>query len=102
MSTKLNEVVVVDALRTAFGRAGEKGLFWNTRAEDLSVPLLKALTERTPGVTLDMIEDSIWGVTNQVKEQGRTIGRMLQPIPPKAATSCSTMSGKGLKVVSIR
>lgn len=75
MDRTLNQVVVVDAVRTAFGRAGEKGLFWNTRADDLVVPLLKALIERNPRITPDMIEDNIWGVTNQVKEQGGTIGR---------------------------
>ncbi len=77
MTNALAEVVVIDAVRTAFGRAGEKGLFWNTRAEDLCVPLLKALIERNPGLEPAMIEDSIWGVTNQVKEQGGTIGRMI-------------------------
>jgi acetyl-CoA acetyltransferase len=61
-----NEVVVVDAVRTVFGRAGEKGFFRNTRAEDLCVPLLKALIERNPAVKPEMIEDSIWGVTNQL------------------------------------
>ena len=68
---------MVDAVRTAFGRAGEKGIFWKTRAEDLCVPLLKALIERNPSVKPQMIEDSIWGVTNQVKEQGGTIGRVI-------------------------
>ncbi len=77
MARELNEVVVVDAVRTAFGRAGEKGIFWKTRADDLVVPLLKALMERNPGVSPDMIEDNIWGVTNQVKEQGGTLGRMV-------------------------
>lgn len=72
-----NEVVIVDAVRTAFGRAGEKGIFWKTRAEDLAVPLLKALIERNPQITPNMIEDSIWGVTNQVKEQAGTLGRMV-------------------------
>ena len=62
-----NDVVVIDAVRTAFGRAGEKGLFWKTRAEDLVVPLLKALIDRNPKVEPHMIEDSIWGVTNQLK-----------------------------------
>ena len=75
MDRTLNGVVVVDAVRTAFGRAGEKGIFWNTRADDLIVPLLKALMQRNPKITPDMIEDNIWGVTNQVKEQGGTIGR---------------------------
>jgi acetyl-CoA acyltransferase len=32
MGTELNDVVVVDAVRTAFGRAGEKGIFWKTRS----------------------------------------------------------------------
>jgi len=75
MDRTVNRVVMVDAVRTAFGRAGEKGIFWNTRADDLVVPLLKALIERNPQITPSMIEDNIWGVTNQVKEQGGTIGR---------------------------
>ena len=77
MGTELNDVVVVDAVRTAFGRAGEKGIFWKTRAEDLMVPLLKALIKRNPKVRPDMIEDSVWGVTNQIKEQGGTLGRLV-------------------------
>jgi acetyl-CoA acyltransferase len=77
MIRELNNVVVVDAVRTAFGRAGEKGLFWKTRADDLIVPLLKALIKRNSKITPDMIEDNIWGVTNQVKEQGGTIGRVV-------------------------
>ena len=77
MSKPLHDVVVVDAVRTAFGRAGEKGIFWNTRAEDLAVPLLKALMERNPDVSPSDIEDVVWGVTNQMKEQGGTIGRMI-------------------------
>jgi acetyl-CoA acyltransferase len=74
---ELNEVVLIDAVRTAFGRAGEKGIFWKTRGEDLAVPLLKALIERNPPVAPHMIEDSIWGVTNQVKELASTLGRMI-------------------------
>ncbi|RJR21176.1 MAG: thiolase family protein [Desulfobacteraceae bacterium] len=77
MRRDLKEVVVVDAVRTAFGKAGEKGIFWKTRADDLVVPLLKALMERNPTITPNMIEDNLWGVTNQVKEQGGTIGRVV-------------------------
>ncbi len=77
MCAELNDVVVIDAVRTAFGRAGEKGIFWRTRAEDLCAPLVKALLERNPSVKPHMIEDSIWGVTNQMKEQGSTLGRIV-------------------------
>ena len=72
-----HDVVVIDAVRTAFGRAGEKGVFWKTRAEDLSVAVLKALIERNPKVRPDDVEDVIWGATNQIGEQGGTIGRMI-------------------------
>jgi acetyl-CoA acyltransferase len=75
MGKNLNDVVVIDGVRTAFGKAGEKGIFWKTRADDLAVALSKALIERNPGVEPGMIEHSIWGVTNQVKEQGGTLGR---------------------------
>ncbi len=77
MSGNIHDVVVIDAVRTAFGRAGEKGIFWNTRAEDLSVAVLKALLARNPQVRPCDIEDVIWGATNQIKEQGGTIGRMI-------------------------
>jgi len=77
MDGQLQNVVVVDAVRTAFGRAGEKGIFWKTRADDLAVTLLKALIKRNPEVTPTMIEDCVWGVTNQIGEQGGTLGRMV-------------------------
>jgi len=35
------DVVFVDGVRTPFGRAGDKGMYWNTRADDLAV---KAIT----------------------------------------------------------
>lgn len=74
---KQQKVVVIDAVRTAFGRAGEKGLFWNVRSDELCVALVKALLARNPKVAPSLIEESIWGVTNQVKEQGGTLGRMV-------------------------
>lgn len=61
MTAALNDVVVIDAVRTAFGKAGEKGIFWKTRADDLSVALLKALIERNPAVQPSHVEDIIWG-----------------------------------------
>ncbi|SMC17182.1 Thiolase, N-terminal domain [Desulfacinum hydrothermale DSM 13146] len=74
---RLVQDVVVDSVRTPFGRAGEKGIFWKTRAEDLAVAVLKALTERNPALDPSHLDDCLWGVTNQVKEQGGTLGRMV-------------------------
>ena len=89
MGRELNEVVVVDVVRTPFGRAGEKGIFWNTRAEDLAVAVIKGLLERNPQVTADMIEDNIWGATTQMKEQGSTLGRIV-----------SMLAGMGYEVIN--
>lgn len=77
MQKNVQDVVVVDAVRTAFGRAGEKGIFWGVRAEDLSVALLKELIYRNQTLSPEDVEDVIWGATSQIKEQGGTIGRMI-------------------------
>jgi len=72
---KAREVVLVDGVRTAFGRAGEKGFFWQTRADDLVVKVIRELLRRNPEVTPDMVEENFWGATTQEKDQGLTLGR---------------------------
>ena len=37
---ELREVFYVDGVRTAFGRAGPKGVFWRTRADDLDAQIV--------------------------------------------------------------
>jgi acetyl-CoA acyltransferase len=69
------DVVVVDGIRTAFGRAGEKGYFWLTRADDLVVKVIRELLRRNPKVTPDMVEENVWGATTQEGDQGLTMGR---------------------------
>jgi acetyl-CoA acyltransferase len=70
-----HEVVFVDGVRTPFGRAGEKGMFWNTRADDLVVKAMIGLLERNPGVPLDRIDDVAIAATTQQGDQGLTLGR---------------------------
>jgi acetyl-CoA acyltransferase len=38
---ELREVYFVDGIRTAFGRAGPNGIFWQTRADDVAVKLVR-------------------------------------------------------------
>jgi len=42
----MNEAVIVDAVRTPFGRAGEKGIFRDVTHVELMVPLLKEIVRR--------------------------------------------------------
>jgi acetyl-CoA acyltransferase len=69
------EVVFVDGVRTAFGRAGEKGVFWRTRADDMGVKVVRELLRRNPQLPPDRIGDVILAATAQVGDQGLTLGR---------------------------
>jgi len=69
------EVVFVDGVRTPFGRAGEKGMYWNTRADDLVVKAMIGLMERNPTVPPERIDDVAIAATTQTGDQGLTLGR---------------------------
>ena len=69
------EVVFVDGARTPFGRAGEKGQYWNTRADDLVVKAMVGLLERHPELPRDRVEEVAIAATTQVGDQALTIGR---------------------------
>src|SRR5918912_522181 len=69
------EVVFVDGVRTAFGRAGPQGLFCKTRADDMAVKVVRELIRRNPNIPLDRIGDVVFAATAQVGDQGLTLGR---------------------------
>jgi acetyl-CoA acyltransferase len=69
------EVVFVDGVRTPFGRAGEKGMFWQTRADDLVVKAMMTLLERNPSLPADRVDDVAIAATSQQGDQGLTLGR---------------------------
>ena len=57
------EVFYVDGVRTAFGRAGPKGLFWRTRADDLGVKVVRELLRRNPTLPPERIDDVVMAAT---------------------------------------
>lgn len=69
------DVWFVDGVRTPFGRAGEKGMYWRTRADDLIVDAMIGLLERNPSVPKDRIDDVAVAATTQQGDQGLTLGR---------------------------
>jgi acetyl-CoA acyltransferase len=71
----LREVFFVDGVRTPFGKAGPKGQFWRTRADDLEVKAVRELLRRNPKIPADRIGDVILAATAQVGDQGLTLGR---------------------------
>ena len=70
-----NPVVFVDGVRTPFGRAGEKGMYWKTRADDMIVSAIIGLLERNPQIPRDRIDDVAIAATTQEGDQGLTLGR---------------------------
>ena len=71
-SAKTN-VVLVDAVRTPFGKAGS--LYAQTRADDIMVRCIRGLLERNPNVPLDQIDDVAIAAATQTGDQGMNIGR---------------------------
>jgi acetyl-CoA acyltransferase len=72
---ELREVVYVDGVRTAFGRAGPDGCFWKTRADDMGVKVVRELLRRNPQLPPEEIDDVVFAATAQVGDQGLTLGR---------------------------
>jgi acetyl-CoA acyltransferase len=70
-----DRVVFVDGVRTPFGRAGEKGMYWRTRADDMVVSALIGLLERNPNIPPEAIDDVAIAATTQAGDQGLTLGR---------------------------
>ena len=68
-------VYFVDGVRTPFGKAGEKGVYWNTRADDLVVKAMIGLLDRHPDLDRAVIDDVAVAATTQTGDQGLTIGR---------------------------
>src|SRR5213082_1500715 len=72
---ELREVFFVDGVRTAFGKAGPKGQFWRTRADDMGVKTVRELLRRNARIPPDRIGDVVLAATAQVGDQGLTLGR---------------------------
>ncbi len=71
----MKRAVVVDAVRTAIGRAHkDKGVFRDVRSDDLAVAVVKAIVRRT-GIDPREVEDLVLGNTQQQGEQGFNVAR---------------------------
>lgn len=75
MSRTLREVVFVDGVRTPFGKAGPKGVYAETRADDLVVRCIRELIRRNPNLPPERIDEVAIAATTQIGDQGLTIGR---------------------------
>ena len=66
-------VVLVDAVRTPFGKAGS--MYSGTRADDLMVRAMRGLLERNPQLPVEQIDDVAIAAATQTGDQGMNLGR---------------------------
>ena len=72
-ATAKTNVVLVDAVRTPFGKAGS--MYAETRADDIMVRCIRGLLERNPNLPADQIDDVAIAAATQTGDQGMNIGR---------------------------
>ena len=75
MPRTVRDVVFVDGVRTPFGKAGPKGIYHETRADDLVVKAIRELLRRNPGLDPQKIDEVAIAATTQIGDQGLTLGR---------------------------
>lgn len=75
MPRTARDVVFVDGVRTPFGKAGPKGIYHETRADDLVVKCIRELVRRNPSLPVERIDEVAIAATTQIGDQGLTIGR---------------------------
>ena len=66
-------VVLVDAVRSPFGKAGS--LYQETRADDIMVRVIRGLLERNPKISPAAIDEVAIAAATQSGDQGMNIGR---------------------------
>lgn len=102
MNKALNEVVIVDCIRTPMGRS-KGGAFRHVRAEDLSAHLMQGLLARNPALAASEIEDVYWGCVQQTLEQGFNIARnaaLLAGLPKQvAAVTVNRLCGSSMQAL---
>ncbi|MFF8281974.1 thiolase family protein [Streptomyces albus] len=75
MPRTARDVVFVDGVRTPFGKAGPKGIYHETRADDLVVKCIRELLRRNPDLPPERIDEVAVAATTQIGDQGLTLGR---------------------------
>jgi 3-oxoadipyl-CoA thiolase len=97
----VNEVYIVDAVRTPMGRFA--GALADVRPDDMAAHVIASVVQRnrTP---VDAIDDVVWGAANQAGEDNRNVARMALllaglPVEVPGAT-VNRLCGSGLEAVN--
>ncbi len=75
MSRQLQDAYIVSAVRTPVGKA-PRGVFRNTRPDDLLAHVIRAAVAAAPGIDTSRIDDVVIGCAMPEAEQGMNVARI--------------------------
>ncbi|MBK8312724.1 MAG: acetyl-CoA C-acyltransferase [Acidobacteria bacterium] len=100
----MREVVIVNALRTAVGKA-PRGMLKDSRPDDLAAAVIREILARTPEVSPGEIEDIVMGCATPEAQQGMNMARqagLLAGIPNTAsAMTINRFCSSGLQAIAL-
>ena len=104
MTKQIQDAYIVAATRTPVGKA-PKGMFRNTRPDEMLAHVLKAVVAQAPGIDVNRIEDAVIGCAMPEGEQGMNvarIGTLLAGLPDTvAAQTINRFCSSGLQAVAL-
>ncbi|MDI9239775.1 acetyl-CoA C-acyltransferase [Lysobacter sp. LF1] len=104
MTKQVQDAYIVAATRTPVGKA-PRGVFRNTRPDEMLAHVLKAVVAQAPGIDVNRIDDAIIGCAMPEGEQGMNvarIGALLAGLPNTiAAQTINRFCSSGLQAVAM-
>ncbi len=104
MTDMLKDAYIVAATRTPIGKSG-RGVFKNTRPDDLLVAVIKSALSQVPSLDPAAIEDAIIGCAMPEGEQGMNVAKiatLLSGLPKSVAgATVNRFCAAGITAVSI-
>jgi acetyl-CoA acyltransferase len=104
MTRQIQDAYIVAATRTPVGKA-PRGVFRNTRPDDMLAHVLRSVIAQAPGIDVNRIDDAIIGCAMPEGEQGMNVARiglLLAGLPNKiAAQTINRFCSSGLQAVAL-
>ena len=104
MTKQIQDAYIVAATRTPVGKA-PRGVFRNTRPDDMLAHVLRSVVAQAPGIDLGRIDDVIIGCAMPEGEQGMNVARigvLLAGLPDTvAAQTINRFCSSGLQAVAL-
>ena len=104
MNKQLQDAYIVAATRTPVGKA-PRGMFRNTRPDDMLAHVLRSVIAQAPGIDVSRIDDAIIGCAMPEGEQGMNVARiglLLAGLPNTiAAKTINRFCSSGLQAVAL-